>query len=127
MSYTHDNITVNGEVIINIYNNNDMEEKENDSRKISTIRGSKAVNTAKKNVKARDTCCQICGEMEKPLEIHHIMPLSKYPELASDEKNMIALCQKHHRQYHNIYEGSEGAESFAKYIRDYGQRDYGGI
>lgn len=127
MSYTHDNITVNGEVIINIYNNNDMEEKENDNRKISTIRGSKAVNTAKKNVKARDCACMCCNEVPKNnhLEVHHIMPLSKYKELASDERNMISLCQKCHKKYHSLYDDDEvGAVTFANFMRDFANRRY---
>lgn len=64
----------------------------------------------------------MCGERDKILEVHHIFPVSKYPSLASDEKNMITLCQHCHRKYHDSYDGSEGAETFAKYMRDYGGR-----
>ena len=55
------------------------------------------------------------------------MPLAKYPSLASDERNMITLCQICDRKYHDSYEGSEGAETFAKFMRDYGDRKYGDI
>lgn len=129
MSYNHDSIIVNGEVTINIYNNNEeeVEEKEENKRKISTIRSSKAVTIAKKNVKARDCVCMCCNESPKNnhLEVHHIMPLSKYPELASDERNMISLCQKCHRKYHEQYDDEEiGAVTFANFMRDYGNRRY---
>ena len=50
------------------------------------------------------------------------MTIAKYPDLAADERNMITMCQSCHRKYHSVYEGSEGAETFAKYIRDYGKR-----
>lgn len=87
---------------------------------LHTIRTSDTVTFAKKNVKMRDRCCQICGEIDKPLECHHILPVAKFPSLADDETNMIVLCQHHHRKYHELYEGSEGADTFAKYMRDYG-------
>ena len=74
----------------------------------------------KRSVKMRDKCCQVCGEKDKPLEVHHILPQSKYPNMAWDTSNLITLCQHCHRKYHDSYEGSEGAVSFAKYIRDYG-------
>ena len=114
-------ITVNGDLIINYSSNNDDELAAN-GKSIHKIRTSSAVVTAKKKVKSRDECCQVCGERDKILEVHHIFPVSKYPALASDEKNMITLCQHCHRKYHDSYDGSEGAETFAKYMRDYGGR-----
>ena len=91
------------------------------------IRTSSAVNTAKRKVKARDGCCQCCGEIgvNGHLEVHHIMPVSKYPSLASDELNMLALCQKCHRKYHDMYDdGDVGAVTFSKFLKDYGNRRY---
>ena len=124
MSYNHDSIIVNGEVTINIFN---KEEKENNARKISTIRNSKSVVTAKKNVKSRDSVCMCCNEVPKnnQLEVHHIMPISKYKELAADEQNMISLCQKCHRKYHEQYDDEDiGAVSFANFMRDFANRRY---
>lgn len=72
----------------------------------------------KRSVKMRDKCCQVCGEKDKPLEIHHIFPQSKYKNMSWNTANLITLCQHCHRKYHEKYEGSEGAVSFAKYIRD---------
>ena len=89
---------------------------------VRKVRTSQAVKTAKATVKSRDGCCQACGEMDKILEVHHILPVSKYPEMAADWSNMITLCQSCHRKYHDKYSGSEGAESFAKFMRDYGHR-----
>lgn len=74
----------------------------------------------KRSVKKRDKCCQVCGEEDKPLEIHHIFPQSKYPSVSWNTANLITLCQQCHRKYHEKYEGSEGPVSFAKYIRDGG-------
>lgn len=65
--------------------------------------------------------------MDKPLEIHHILPVAKYPQLASDKGNMIALCQSCHRKYHDKYDDADvNAVTFAKYLKDYGNRIYGG-
>lgn len=76
----------------------------------------------KRGVKSRDdNCCQVCGERDKPLEVHHIFPQSKYPHISWDTSNLITLCQSCHKKYHDKFEGAEGAVSFAKYIRDYGE------
>jgi len=74
----------------------------------------------KRSVKKRDKCCQVCGEADKPLEIHHIFPQSKYNNISWNTANLITLCQHCHRKYHEKYNGSEGPVSFAKYIRDQG-------
>lgn len=75
----------------------------------------------KRAVKKRDSnTCQVCGEHDKIIECHHIMPVSRYPELEGDVSNIIAMCQSCHRKYHDRFEGSEGAVSFAKFIRDNG-------
>ena len=104
----------------NVYIGNIEEEEEHSERTIQTIRRSPAVATSKKNVKSRDKVCQCCGEIgtNGHLEVHHIMPLAKYKELASDESNMIALCQSCHHKYHEAYEGCEGADNFAKWLSD---------
>lgn len=96
-------------------------------KSVPKIRNSPSVKTAKATVKARDGCCQCCGEMDKPLEIHHILPVANYPSLASDEGNMVALCQSCHSKYHQMYNGQDtNAVTFAKYLKDYGTRIYGG-
>lgn len=91
---------------------------------VHTIRTSNTVSVAKRNVKLRDKRCQCCGEEDKPLEVHHILPISKFPSLAAEESNLITLCQSCHRLYHDKYEGLEGADTFSKYMREYGK---GGI
>lgn len=101
-------IKVYGDVYIN-------DKKE---RKISTIRTSSKLATVKKIVKERDKFCICCGDIgvNGQLEVHHIMPLAKYKDLATDEHNMVALCQKCHRKYHEEYKDCEGADTFAKWI-----------
>lgn len=113
-------ITINGDV--HVYG-----AEETIKKSVHKIRTSRAVKTAKSSVKSRDGCCQCCGEMDKPLEIHHILPVAKYPNLASDDGNMIALCQACHRKYHDKYDDEYvNAVTFAKYLKDYGTRIYGG-
>ena len=75
----------------------------------------------KRGVKNRDNnCCQVCGEKDKPLEVHHIFPQSRYPSLMGDTSNLITLCQSCHHKYHDKFEGTEGAVSFAKYMKEQG-------
>ena len=109
------NVNVYGNVYVNY---EDKEVVEKTVSKTQDIRKNIGVNAAKKNVRKRDKACQVCGEMDKPLEVHHILPLAKYPSLASDEHNLITLCQKHHKEYHELYKDSEGADTFSKYLID---------
>ena len=125
---SNDGITVNGEIIINIYNSNeDLVSEKEEVKSVHKIRTSNAVTSAKKRVKGRDCVCQCCGELPTNghLEVHHIMPIAKYQDLAADEQNMISLCQKCHRKYHDMYSDEDvGAVTFAKYLKDYGNRRY---
>ena len=117
-------ITINGDVTINCSSDEDIPVIGKDIHKIRT---SNAVSTAKKKVKSRDSVCQCCGELPTNghLEVHHILPISKYTELASDEGNMISMCQKCHRKYHEMYSDDDvNAVTFAKYLKDYGERRY---
>lgn len=92
------------------------------SKNVHKIRTSAAMGTWKKRIKSRDNVCQCCGDdANGHLEVHHIMPLAQYRQLGSDDGNGIALCQKCHKQYHNKYNGSENAVTFAKFMRDKAQ------
>jgi len=59
-----------------------------------------------KAVKERDgKRCRFCGVTER-LEAHHMIPVSKNPELSLDVRNGITLCHKHHRiAHHGKYDG----------------------
>lgn len=84
---------------------------------LHTIRTSNAVTSAKKRVKERDKVCQCCGEFNEILECHHIFPVAKYPYLASDEHNMVLMCQSCHARYHNRYELEDvDPLTFAKFM-----------
>lgn len=88
---------------------------------VHTIRTSNSVTNAKKRVKERDGVCQCCGEVDVDghLEIHHIFPLSHYKDLASDENNMIALCQSCHARYHNRHDLADvNPVTFAKFLKN---------
>lgn len=37
--------------------------------------------------------CIVCGS-EFFLEVHHIKPVGKYPELSYEPSNLVALCRK---------------------------------
>lgn len=114
------NIVVNGDVHVHL-------DEEEIAQSVKNVRGRKAVKSAKSTVKSRDGCCQCCGEMDKQLQVHHILPVAKYPNLVSDLGNMVTLCQLCHSKYHNMYSDEDvNAVTFAKYLKDYGTRIYGG-
>ena len=103
---------------VNVYG--DCHFHNDDVKKVNT-QGSAELAVIKKAVKQRDNHeCQVCGEKDKILECHHVMPQSKYPDLIHDSSNIITLCQRCHSAYHKEYESVEGAVSFAKFIRDNG-------
>lgn len=51
--------------------------------------------------------CLVCGSSAN-LQAHHIMPRSKYPELANDLNNGLCLCRRCHYIYHNGKYDSNG-------------------
>ena len=107
-------ITINGDVYISINNNG--------KGNLKNIRN-KITKNIKRNIKRRDSeTCLCCGrKFETHLEVHHIMPLSRFPELATIPENMASLCQQCHARYHELYKHNEGAVSFAEYLKQYGR------
>lgn len=51
-----------------------------------------------RRIRSRDQCCQNCGEINIPLDVHHIIYLSNYG--TNQEKNLIALCRSCHEEVH---------------------------
>lgn len=107
-------ITINGDVIISVNNY-----KGNKMKNIRT----KITKSFKNGIKERDSMiCQCCGrKFERHLEIHHIMPVSRFPELVCEPENLISLCQQCHARYHALYKHNEGAVTFAKFLQQYGR------
>ena len=44
--------------------------------------------------------CQVCGQVGRNLNAHHIRPFAKYPELRLDLNNGITLCKRCHDLVH---------------------------
>lgn len=66
-----------------------------------------------------DFTCQRCGTTEE-LESHHIIPVSRAPELATDLNNGITLCEKCHKLYHSSRNESQcRAETLNQFIKFY--------
>lgn len=118
-----DKIVINGDIIINVNNKGDVIDIKKTTKQ---IRNQFVKKSWKTKIKIRDENeCQCCGKKNlHQLEVHHIMPLAKYTELASDNGNGIALCQECHRRYHEMYKDEENAVNFAKFLRDFGNRIY---
>ena len=107
----HSDIIINGDIVV------ESKAKKKNTQK---IRNTPGVNSWKHKVKERDKVCQCCGSSGQ-LEVHHVMPLAEYPMLASDIHNGIVLCQECHRDYHKEWEGSEGAATLTKFLREHGR------
>lgn len=108
-------LTINGDVYISINNGGGKV----DLRKIR----SKLTKPLKQKIKQRDSkTCLCCGKkFENHLEVHHIMPVSRFPELATIPENLASLCQQCHAKYHEMYKNNEGAVSFATFLKQYGR------
>ena len=54
-----------------------------------------------KRIKARDKCCQVCGNANN-LEAHHIFARAYWPTLAVSDNNGITLCNACHKEFHTL-------------------------
>lgn len=60
------------------------------------IRKSPEYQTWRREVRQRDeNTCRICG-VQRNIHIHHVKPLEKYPEFATELDNGITLCGNCH-------------------------------
>ena len=107
------NITINGDIIIE---NNQRKPKQ----KTQELRNTIGMNSWKQKIKQNDKVCQCCGT-HSSLEVHHVMPLSIYPQLGTDIHNGMVLCKDCHHKYHEQWKGSEGAGTLAKFLRENGK------
>lgn len=120
----HD-IIINGNVTIEIHNHETTDSIQKlVKKKTKKIRNATVTPAWKNKIKNRDeNKCQCCGKtFLQHLEVHHVMPISKYNKLGADDGNGIALCQKCHQKYHDMYRENENAVTFAKFLRDYGTK-----
>lgn len=44
--------------------------------------------------------CPMCGEVAERMELHHILPVARFPELWDDRRNCVALCHDCHKEIH---------------------------
>lgn len=65
--------------------------------------------------------CALCGEYHEHISLHHIFSKSRYPQYSAEPENLIALCWKHHRKFHDLYEGTEKVNIYnlVDYMVDY--------
>ena len=44
--------------------------------------------------------CPMCGEVSERMELHHVLPVARFPELWDDRRNCVALCHDCHKEIH---------------------------
>ena len=44
--------------------------------------------------------CPMCGEVSERMELHHVLPVARFPELWNDRRNCVALCHDCHKEIH---------------------------
>ena len=49
---------------------------------------------------AQGNRCPMCGEVSERMELHHILPVARFPELWDDRRNCVALCHDCHKEIH---------------------------
>lgn len=78
--------------------------KQSRAKKVANdIRGGWRWQRKREQIQRRDQyLCRMCleeGQLTyEGLEVHHIVPLEKQPELAYVDENLITLCRHHHEQ-----------------------------
>ena len=118
------NIIIEGDVNINIIDDGKVGSPPG-KKAIKTLRNSSAMKAWRKKIIKRDQNeCQCCLKVQSDVEVHHIFPLAQKTDLGTDEGNGVVLCPQCHSKYHQMYQGSESAETFAKFLRDYGNKRY---
>ena len=78
--------------------------KKRNSRKVGDcddIDGTFRMKDLRRDVKAaQGDRCQICGEVSERMELHHVLPVARFPELWNDRRNCVALCHDCHKEIH---------------------------
>ena len=49
---------------------------------------------------AQGNRCPMCGLVSEQMELHHILPVARFPELWDDRRNCVALCHDCHKEIH---------------------------
>ena len=76
----------------------------------------------KKKVKQRDCKCVCCG-YTKDLEVHHILPYSKYRETQTAPENGVTLCHECHSKYESLFKDNICGSSLIEFIKKRTQLD----
>ena len=61
----------------------------------------KYLQTAKMMAERGICSCELCGDTEKNLQMHHLYAVSEYPELALEQNNTMLVCEGCHQKIHN--------------------------
>lgn len=56
----------------------------------------------KETLEANGGRCPVCGKecRTEEMEIHHILPVARFHELQKDERNMLVMCWRCHKDIH---------------------------
>lgn len=78
-----------------------------------------AVNKIKDKIKERDeNSCVLCKSDEN-LVVHHIFNFKEYPDLRTEESNLVTLCRRHHKRLHSEFGNNVTLNEFEKFIGNY--------
>lgn len=60
------------------------------------------VNNKRKLYERQDGKCPICGQPfdYEAMELHHVLPLARFPELGQSIRNGVMLCHRCHKEIH---------------------------
>lgn len=73
--------------------------------------------TVEKQYRASHPTCEICGSTTK-LNVHHMQPFSKFPELELDPNNLITLCMDFKKEYHLLIGHGDDFHSYNPNIKE---------
>ena len=56
----------------------------------------------KETLESNGGCCPVCGLPCRidEIQIHHILPVHRFPELKDDKRNMTVMCWRCHKDIH---------------------------
>jgi 5-methylcytosine-specific restriction endonuclease McrA len=83
-------------------------------------------NVRRAILRRQDYRCLVCGEGWFRLQLHHVLPQSKWPEHDEQMMNLVALCEPCHARHENAHRRiryDELPEQVRTWIRTLGGRE----
>lgn len=74
--------------------------------------------TVRRHVLEEHPACEACGS-KRELNVHHVKPFAKYPELELEPSNLIVLCRTDHEVFGHLHDFTSWNINVRKDVEEY--------